>query len=660
MKRLHGCLLPTLNTATLSLLCLSFGVDASGQSQSAHLPTYDISVRIVPGERRLEVSGEVTLPGAAAPRNAVQLQLDLRFTEVEVVVVAPAALAGPTVVSRTGNAMTVEIPGTLPGGASLVLRFAYAVSSGWGRSFYAGRDGAMISGEAYHWYPIPAGTRRATGRLRFIAPDGFTVAATGRRLREQSLGEGVFAFDVTDATTFSFAAGRHRVYRSEGSPSIALHLLRDRPRIPERLQQIRRIVSVLETEFGPFPHPDLEIVEMPPLPAGDAYSGTSLEGFVVAGHAQMDSFNLAFLAHEIGHQWWADSLFATGKANSLLTEAMAQYASLRAVEAVYGAEAAKEFRWRGYPGSSMFEGGLGYMSLMAGGVDASLSDGSLPILAANKGVLVHDLLAQVVGRAQFREFLRTFVRTHAFQDITWTQFVDELMSRGGEDLRWFFEQWYGREGLPELSMSWTQRDRQLHGVIVQSTPHYRADIDILVVGSRRQLRHRVRIDAARTEFVVPVGFPVTSVTADPDYEVPHVTKERKDEASIVVPLGQAMSEMLKGGSDFITAARAVYAALPGADEPRHRFIADALELHEAYRRGDDDRARDYLERALANPSRVKSMVPEMQYIRAVLARGAGNRALLEKSVKAAVEADDALIAPSGWGAAAQDLLIDAH
>ena len=29
------------------------------------------------------------------------------------------------------------------------------------------------------------------------------------------------------------------------------------------------------------PHPDLEIVEMPPLPAGDADSGTSLEGFML-------------------------------------------------------------------------------------------------------------------------------------------------------------------------------------------------------------------------------------------------------------------------------------------------------------------------------------------------------------------------------------------
>jgi hypothetical protein len=518
----------------------------------------------------------------------------------------------------------------------------------------------MISGEAYNWYPIPAGTRRATGRLRFVAPGDFSVAATGRRLTEQSFGAGVFVFDVTDATTFSFAAGRHRVHRSEGSPAIALHLLRDRRRISERIQQIRRIVSALETEFGPFPHPDLEIVEMPPLPAGDTNSGTSLEGFIVAGESQVDAFNLVFLAHEIGHQWWADCVFATGRANSLLSEAMAQYASLRAVEALYGVEAAKEFRWRGYPGTSMFEGGRGYSGLMIGGVDASLSSGSVPMLAANKGVLVHDLLARVVGREQFREFLREFVRAHAFQDVTWLQFVNALTARGGADLRWFFEQWYDREGLPEFSVSWTQREGQLHGVVTQSVPHYRADIDLLVAGAGLEIRQRVRLDAPRTEFILPVTFSVTSVTPDPDYEVPHLTKERRAEAEIVVPLGRAMSEMVKGGSDFTTAARAVYDALPDGREPSHRFIADAVELHEAYRRGDGDTTLVYLERALTNPSRVTSLIPEMQYIRAVLARNAGNRAVLEESVKAAVNAESALVAPTGWGAAAQDLLLDAR
>jgi hypothetical protein len=354
MKRLRGRLSQATQTLPLSLFCLSLSVSASAQSKS-QLPTYDITVRILPDQSRLEVSGQVTLPAATAPTNPVRWRLDPRFDEVEITVAAPVALAGPAMVSRAGNSITLDIPGARRADTAITLRFSYAVSSGWTRSFYAGRDGAMISGEAYNWYPIPAGTRRATGRLRFVAPRDFSVAATGRRLTEQSFGAGVFVFDVTDATTFSFAAGRHRVHRSEGSPAIALHLLRDRPRITERIQQIRRIVSALETEFGPFPHPDLEIVEMPPLPAGDADSGTSLEGFIVAGHAQMDSFNLAFLAHEIGHQWWADCVFATGKASSLLTEAMAQYAALRAVEAVYGAEAAKEFRWRGYPGTSMRE-----------------------------------------------------------------------------------------------------------------------------------------------------------------------------------------------------------------------------------------------------------------------------------------------------------------
>jgi hypothetical protein len=46
----------------------------------------------------------------------------------------------------------------------------------------------------------------------------------------------------------------------------------------------------------------------------------------------------------------------------------------------------------------------------------------------------------------------------------------------------------------------------------------------------------------------------------------------------------------------------------------------------------------------------------MYYARAVLAGAAGNRSLMEESAKAAVAADRALVAPSGWGDAAQDLL----
>ena len=175
----------------------------------------------------------------------------------------------------------MRLPAAVAAGVPVLLGFSTSAEAASSRGLYAGEDGAYISGEAATWYPLPAGSRRATGTTRFVVPAGFTVASTGRQ--RATTQTGTFEFDIADPTTVSFAAGRHTVHRLPGRPAIALHLLTARPRVTERLQTIRRILTALEAEFGAYPHPDLEIVEMPDTPAGSAYAGTSLEGFVVTG-----------------------------------------------------------------------------------------------------------------------------------------------------------------------------------------------------------------------------------------------------------------------------------------------------------------------------------------------------------------------------------------
>jgi hypothetical protein len=274
----------------------------------------------------------------------------------------------------------------------------------------------------------------------------------------------------------------------------------------------------------------------------------------------------------------------------------------------------------------------------------------------SKGFLVHDLLARTVGRDRFRTFVKGFLTTHRFQDVTWQQFEDALIASVGEDVRWFVEQWYDRQGMPEWTFNWTQQDGRVRGVITQFMPFYRAELDVLIEGSGQSVREHVRIDGARTEFARGVAFPVVSVKLDPDYEIPHDTAERRAEADIMAPIARALSLMTPANANLVNAAKDVYATFPEADAPRHRFMFETLQYDFAYKRGDYEMARTHLEKALEVPFRVASLLPEMYYVRAVLAGAAGNRSLMEESAKAAVAADRALVAPSGWGDAAQDLL----
>lgn len=115
--------------------------------------------------------------------------------------------------STNGNAAVAALAAPAPAGSPVVLTFRYRIGASSARSFYIAGDGVLLSGESFRWYPLPSTTRRATGRLRFLAADGLTVAATGRRVATRAA-DGWVGFEVSDPTTFSFPVGRHEIYRS--------------------------------------------------------------------------------------------------------------------------------------------------------------------------------------------------------------------------------------------------------------------------------------------------------------------------------------------------------------------------------------------------------------------------------------------------------------
>jgi hypothetical protein len=115
--------------------------------------------------------------------------------------------------------------------------------------------------------------------------------------------------------------------------------------------------------------------------------------------------------------------------------------------------------------------------------------------------------------------------------------------------------------------------------------------------------------------------------------------------------------LAQGGSDLVEAVNSVYAAHPDRDQPRHRFMRAATLYHEGYRIGDFATARPLLEEALVASFREDALLPGMYYERAVMARADDDTRLLADSIAKAVAADRALVAPTGWGAAAEELLL---
>jgi len=199
-----------MRLALAALVSLAVAVAAAAQPRT---PTADFDISVVMSPARVDVDAQLTIPALNRDVQTVTLQLDRRCSDPEVALMSAGGTT-PVTMQRKGSSVTVTFPSAIPAGQSVHLRVRYGIGPAQARSFYVAADGVYFSGESYNWYPIPSDTRRARGRLHFMLPAGFVVAATGSRQPTAAAGN-TSDFVVDAATTFSFAIGRHQIHEDK-------------------------------------------------------------------------------------------------------------------------------------------------------------------------------------------------------------------------------------------------------------------------------------------------------------------------------------------------------------------------------------------------------------------------------------------------------------
>lgn len=513
------------------------GVYRSSYQQSvSQTSQYDLSIKILPDNHRIEVIGTWSLPPARTERDQIEFYLSPKMEGLRVQLLEPKVSAPLNLQSNQeegGDTKWIFKPTLpIPAGQSVLLQFSYSSDGKPAPQFNVSPEGSFAGGGGELWYPQAAFKNREVGTLRFKVPVGETAFSNGMlESTPQQKSRGEFIFRVTEPSKFAFASGKYTVTRREGAVPFNLYLLRPRKQAGTILDGCARALAFLTSLFGKFPYREFSLVEVnfPTI-----VRGTSEFGGIFADRSKLDEFDLAYWGHEMGHQWWGLVIKSAPNTTGqmMLSEGVTQFGGLLAVEAVEGQTAADEFRRNGYRGKG--QSAKYYFQLLRSGSDFPLTayipknqNETLTMhkLANSKGFILLDMLSRRIGRGRFAAILRQFVQQKANQTTSWQEFQQAIEAGAGQDIHWFFEQWFERTGAPDYQVTWKQVGRTVRGIVSQPAPYSRAPLEMEVNGSSRRLLRTIEIVNGQTEFRWKVPFKVNSVILDPHYKVLRWTPE---------------------------------------------------------------------------------------------------------------------------------------
>ncbi|MBF8964788.1 M1 family metallopeptidase [Pontibacter sp. FD36] len=213
------------------------------------------------------------------------------------------------------------------------------------------------------------------------------------------------------------------------------------------------------------------------------------------------------IAHELFHQWFGNYVTTESWANLPLNEAFANYSEYLWTEHKYGAD----------------EAALHHLDELGQYLDESESKREQLIRyryadredmfdshSYAKGGRVLHMLRKYVGDEAFFASLNRYLTQNKFSDVEVAELRMAFEDTTGEDLMWFFDQWFLRAGHPELKVSHTYQNGALTLQVWQQQdtlyqPVYRLPLKVAVWENGKKAEHSIEITKANQVFNLPVG-----------------------------------------------------------------------------------------------------------------------------------------------------------
>lgn len=244
----------------------------------------------------------------------------------------------------------------------------------------------------------------------------------------------------------------------------------------------------------------------------------------------IDNNDQSIIAHELFHHWFGDLVTAESWSNLPLNEAFANYSQYMWDEFRYGKDEA-DFNAQGE------ENGYLQKSKMDGNhnliwYDYDSREDMFDAHSYNKGGRILHMLRKYVGDEAFYASLKKYLTDNAYTAVDFDYLRHAFEEVTGEDMNWFFQQWFTAKGHPVLDYTIKQENDTIKVAVqqkqnVKDFPIYKLPYVIAINDANGLHKHKVTLSTLDTTFFFPVKGEVLTVIPDFEEMLLSVSKENK-------------------------------------------------------------------------------------------------------------------------------------
>jgi len=527
---------------TVPSIALAKGTDGLNSFVISH--SIDVSVdtasRKLKGQDRMTVDGEATqlrlLLRSGSFIDAVTLAgKGLSYTTREI----PDEQASETVVSlpkgQAGKTRTVSVSfhGEFPGVDSArenVKRGVAYVEDG-----VIGEEGIFLPSSSL-WYPQEeAGL--AYYDVTVEVPAGYTSVMEGEQVEASKKVYNISRWKTEHRVDgMDLVAARYKVEKEVyGAVEIYTFFFESDPALSRLyINKTKGYLDLYRDMIAPYPFKKFAVVENF-LPTGYGMPSFTLLGSTVL---RLPFIPDTSLGHEIAHNWWGNSVYVDASEGNW-SEAITTYTADYLYARRGGREDPVEFRTNKLLGYKNFAGGdaIALKDFKDSTTTASRAVGY------SKGVMVFNMLENLLGPDLFGRGIKEFYRANAFRRASWDDIEAAFEKASSRDLGWFFDEWVKRPGAPELKLGAVVVKRSgaessVSFDLTQTADEpYILDLPVLLTTDSGPQWESVRLSSASGHFSFELGGTLESLEIDPGYQVFRLMSDQEVPASFAGFLG---------------------------------------------------------------------------------------------------------------------------